>query len=71
MSAMQRENQDVARRLEKAVKQIPATRAEEKLSEIRDIVMEVMPLDRGWWRCCKMKREKKGPRRKKEEGCEG
>lgn len=37
----QRENKDMAKRLEAAVKSIPQTNAEEKLRECRDIVMEV------------------------------
>ena len=37
----QRENKDMAKRLEAAVKNIPQTNAEEKLRECRDIVMEV------------------------------
>lgn len=37
----QRENKDVAQRLEAAVKAIPSTNAEEKLRKCRDIVMEV------------------------------
>ena len=37
----QRENKDIAQRLEAAVKAIPSTNAEEKLRKCRDIVMEV------------------------------
>ena len=37
----QRENKDVARRLEAAIKKIPTTNAEEKLEEVRQICMEV------------------------------
>ena len=37
----QRENKDMAQRLEAAVKAIPSTSAEKKLRECRDIVMEV------------------------------
>ncbi len=37
----QSENKDMAKRLEAAVKSIPQTKAEEKLRECRDIVMEV------------------------------
>ncbi len=36
-------NRDVARRLQAAVKAIPATAAEAQLAECRDIVMEVPP----------------------------
>ncbi len=37
----QRENKDVARRLEATIKKIPTTNAEEKLEEVREICMEV------------------------------
>ena len=37
----QRENKDVKKRLEAAVKAIPESHAEERLQECRDIVMEV------------------------------
>ena len=37
----QRENKEVARRLEAAIKKIPTTNAEEKLEEVRQICMEV------------------------------
>jgi len=37
----QSENKSMAKRLEAAVKSIPQTKAEEKLRECRDIVMEV------------------------------
>lgn len=34
-------NKDIARRLDKAIKDIPATHAENQLATVRDIVMEV------------------------------
>ncbi len=39
----QKENGDVAKRLEAAVKDIPTSHAEEQLVKCRDIVMEVPP----------------------------
>lgn len=39
-----KENSDVSKRLEAAVKDIPSSHAEEKLSKCRDIVMEVLHL---------------------------
>jgi hypothetical protein len=39
-----KENSDVSKRLEAAIKDIPSSHAEEKLSKCRDIVMEVLHL---------------------------